>query len=193
MGKKIEFYVIHATDTPAGRKVSSDEIRQWHLGPFDKSRTEVIYKGKTYPGRDALPDEKIGGIEVKKLMGRGWTRVGYRDMIHLDGTKESLVKYNYDAIVDAWEVTNGVAGINGTALHIVYVGGMGGDTLNSAQKITLAADMQKALLNWPWIKFAGHNQFDKKICPSFDVRVFCRDLCIPEKNIYQVEPRVKLP
>jgi hypothetical protein len=31
--KKLEFLVIHCTDTPAGRNVSSDDIRQWHLSP----------------------------------------------------------------------------------------------------------------------------------------------------------------
>jgi len=190
MSKKIEFFVIHVTDTPAGRKTTSDEIRQWHLGPFHKSPTEIIYKGVTYPSVQALPDEKVGGVSIKKITGRGWKQVGYRDMIHLDGTKENLVRYNYDAIVDAWEVTNGVAGINSTAMHIVIVGGKGKDTRTPEQTTTLAAEMKKALINWPWIKFAGHNQFDMKICPSFDVRVFCRSIGIPEKNIYQAPPKM---
>lgn len=193
MAKRLKYYVIHATDTPAGRPTSSDEIRQWHLGPLDKAPGVIVYLGKNYPSREALPKDKIGGVEVSKLKGRGWTRVGYREMIHLDGTKETLNKYNYDAIVDAWEITNGVAGINGEALHTVYVGGKGKNTLNPAQKVTLKAEMLKALKNWPWILFAGHNQFDLKICPSFDVRVLCREFGIPEANIYQVEPKLKLP
>lgn len=185
MGKQIKFYVIHCTATPAGRKVTSDEIRQWHLGPFDKAPNQIIYMGKEYKSRNELPNEKIGGVDIKKLKGRGWRKVGYREMIHLDGYKEILNHYNYDAIVDPWEVTNGVAGINDSALHIVYVGGMNGDTRTPAQTKTLQDEVKKALVNWPWILFAGHNQFDNKACPSFDVRVFCRSMGVPEKNIYQ--------
>ena len=55
--------------------------------------------------------------------GRGWSQVGYADMIHLDGSVENLVPYNRDDKVDAWEITNGVAGINYMARHVVYVGG----------------------------------------------------------------------
>ena len=47
--------------------------------------------------------------------GRGWKRVGYTDMIHLDGSVERLVENNEDAWVDEWEVTNGVKGYNGVS------------------------------------------------------------------------------
>lgn len=34
--KKLQYLIIHCTDTPAGRKVSSNDIRQWHTSPVDK-------------------------------------------------------------------------------------------------------------------------------------------------------------
>ncbi len=191
MGKQIRFYVIHCTATKAGREVTGDEIRQWHLGPLDLPG-KVVYMGKDYPNRAALPNERIGGVDIKKLKGRGWRKVGYPELIHLTGEKETLNHYNYDAIVDAWEITNGVAGINDTALHIVYVGGVPGDTRTPAQNKTLRGEIQKALINWPWILIAGHNQFDAKQCPSFDVREFCRSIGVPEKNIYQAPLKVAL-
>lgn len=36
--------------------------------------------------------------------GRGWSQVGYTDMIHLDGSTERLVDNNEDARVDPWRL-----------------------------------------------------------------------------------------
>ncbi|WP_165027082.1 N-acetylmuramoyl-L-alanine amidase [Dysgonomonas sp. ZJ279] len=33
---KLEYLVIHCTDTPAGREVSANDIRQWHTSPVSK-------------------------------------------------------------------------------------------------------------------------------------------------------------
>lgn len=33
MSKPLEYLVIHCTATPAGREVTSDEIRRWHTSP----------------------------------------------------------------------------------------------------------------------------------------------------------------
>ena len=45
--KKLEYLVIHCTDTPAGREVSADEIRHWHTDPVPKGRgwKQVGYRG----------------------------------------------------------------------------------------------------------------------------------------------------
>jgi hypothetical protein len=47
-------------------------------------------------------------------------------MFHLDGSITRLVDNNEDGVIDPWEVTNGVAGINNVSRHIVYVGGRNG-------------------------------------------------------------------
>ena len=36
MANKLQYLVIHCTDTPAGREVTSDEIRHWHTDPVSK-------------------------------------------------------------------------------------------------------------------------------------------------------------
>jgi N-acetylmuramoyl-L-alanine amidase len=36
--KKLEYLVIHCTATPAGREVSSEEIRRWHTSPPPEGR-----------------------------------------------------------------------------------------------------------------------------------------------------------
>ncbi|WP_165043732.1 N-acetylmuramoyl-L-alanine amidase [Dysgonomonas sp. ZJ709] len=33
MSKNLQYLVIHCTDTPAGRKVSADDIKRWHTSP----------------------------------------------------------------------------------------------------------------------------------------------------------------
>lgn len=121
--------------------------------------------------------------------GRGWKQVGYSDMIHLNGIVENLVPYNKDAIVDPWEVTNGVAGINSVCRHVVYVGGLDEDlkphdTRTKEQLMAMANYVRQAVALWPDIKIAGHNQFAAKACPSFDVPKWLRGIGIPEKNIY---------
>jgi N-acetylmuramoyl-L-alanine amidase len=122
--------------------------------------------------------------------GRGWKQVGYSDMIALNGELINLVPYNDDDIIDPWEITNGVKGINGRARHIVYVGGMdkkgkvAKDTRTIEQLATMIDYIDDILEKHPDIKIAGHNQFADKICPSFSVPQWLRWLGIPKQNIY---------
>ena len=47
MKRKLEYLVIHCTDTPEGREVTADEIRRWHTSPKPKGRgwKQVGYRG----------------------------------------------------------------------------------------------------------------------------------------------------
>ena len=201
MRRKLELLVIHCTATPEGREVTSAEIHQWHRGPRDildaagKPTGRVYFRGNTYPSRSTLPNEKIGGIDISKLQGRGWRQVGYSDIIHLDGMVENLVPYNNDQYVDPWEMTNGVASINAIARHVVYAGGTekhnlskGKDTRTQEQRAALSLYVIKTLQAHPSIYVAGHNQFDKKFCPSFNVPEWCRSIGVSERNIYTQWP-----
>jgi N-acetylmuramoyl-L-alanine amidase len=123
--------------------------------------------------------------------GRGWKQVGYADMIHLNGEVENLVEYNEDDKVDPWEITNGTAGINYMARHVVYVGGC--DKANKNPEDTRTPEQLTALRNYvistiaqhPNIKVGGHNQFDKnKACPSFDVPAWLKSIGVKPENIH---------
>jgi len=122
--------------------------------------------------------------------GRGWKQVGYSDMILLGGTVLNLVKYDDDDEVDPWEITNGVAGINGKSRHIVYVGGTDAkgkakDTRTDVQRATMLRYCKNMVKLYPDIKIAGHNQFDpNKACPSFNVPLWLELMGFPEQNIY---------
>jgi N-acetylmuramoyl-L-alanine amidase len=214
--KQLQYFIIHCTATPEGRAVTPDEIMQWHLAPrlltfkeiaeltaqtqdvgFKKilqSNNVLLYKGKYYPDVNALPNETIGGVSIKRLHGRGWSRVGYADMILLDGSLVNLVPYDNDAYVEPWEITNGASGINGLARHIVYAGGKDKTDLSlKTNKDTRTPAQTETLKNWvfdiiakhPTIKGAGHNQFAKKACPSFSVPQWLRSIGVAEANIYQ--------
>jgi len=159
MSKPLTYLVIHCTATPEGRDVTSDEIRRWHTSPPPK--------------------------------GRGWKQVGYADMIHLDGRVENLVPYNDDDIVDVWEITNGASGINSISRHVVYVGGVDANDVKKArdtrtwlQELAMIKYVKETIARHPNIKVAGHNQFAKKACPSFDVPKWLSANGIPKKNIY---------
>lgn len=121
--------------------------------------------------------------------GRGWDRVGYSDMIHLDGSIENLTPYNDDEFVQNDEMTWGVAGKNSISRHVVYVGGVDAegnekDTRTQQQEFALIRYIGRAIAKHPDILIAGHNQFANKACPSFNVPNWLQKIGVPEKNIY---------
>ena len=116
--------------------------------------------------------------------GRGWSQVGYTDLVHLDGKVDRLVQNNEDAYVDGWEVTNGAAGFNSVSRHIVYVGGVAKDgktpkdTRTPAQHVALEKYVKEFHLRFPKVRIIGHNELAKKACPSFDVQKWLKQIGI---------------
>lgn len=157
MGRKRRYLIIHCTATPEGREVYPEDIVRWHTSP--------------------------------KPLGRGWRQVGYSEMILLDGKIENLVPYDGDDEVDSWEITNGAAGYNSVSTHIVYVGGTDRqgkpkDTRTDSQKKTLEIFVKDFIVKHPYIKVAGHYQFNSgKACPSFNVPEWLREIGVKEENI----------
>jgi len=129
-------------------------------------------------------------IEKWHLKENKWSRLGYSDIIHLDGTLENLTDFNQNDIVENEEMTWGVKGQNSISRHIVYAGGLGRDmypkdTRTLAQKQTMIIYLRFMILRHPNVQIAGHNQFANKACPSFDVRLWLTKNKFPEKNIYK--------
>lgn len=146
---------------------------------MSKLKYLVIHCTYTPEGREVSRQD----IERWHLEERGWSRVGYSDMIHLDGSLENLVPFDQNDEVGVWEITNGAKGYNSISRHIVYVGGHKFNAINEKQIRTLAIYCYYTVLRHPGIKIIGHNQVSNKSCPNFNVSEFCRLLGIQEKNI----------
>lgn len=118
--------------------------------------------------------------------GRGWSKVGYTDMIHLDGNVERLVDNNEDNRIDPWELTNGAKGYNAISRHIVYVGGLAKDgktakdTRTEAQKEALRKYVQSFHRRFPMIHIVGHGELPgvQKACPSYSVSAWLKEIGI---------------
>lgn len=157
----------------------------------------IIHCTATPEGRSIHQDTVRRWHTSPPPQGRGWSRVGYSDLILLDGTRHRFVKHNNDTWIDVNEITNGASGINSISRHVCYVGGMdlenkkSKDTLTDTQNIMLSSIIAEVLAYAPNIQIAGHNQFANKACPSFYVPTYIRQRClvkVPEKNIYTNNP-----
>jgi hypothetical protein len=149
----------------------------------------ILHCTATKEGREVTSDEIRRWHMSPPPAGRGWSRVGYTDLIHLDGSLENLTPYDSDDDIEAWELTNGVSGKNSISRHIVYAGGVDSnqkpmDTRTIQQLLTMQTYCKFMVIRYPNIKIAGHNQFAAKACPSFDTVGWLRAIGIPEKNIY---------
>lgn len=134
-------------------------------------------------------------IEKWHLKENGWSRVGYSDMIHLDGRLENLIPFDQDDEVDPWEISNGARGYNSMSRHIVYVGGSAAqkaewmktyppkDTRTPEQTRTLETYVKYMIIRHPQIRVVGHNELSNKSCPSFDVSSWLRSIGIHDNNI----------
>lgn len=155
---------------------------------MSKLKYLIIHTTATEAGREVTSQEITDWHTSPPPRGRGWSRVGYSELFHLDGWIENLREYNHDDKVDGYEITNGVRGVNGSSRHIVYSGGLirgvATDTRTVDQFRSLKAYVTVFVARHRSILVAGHNQFSSKACPSFDVPAFCREIGIKESNIY---------
>lgn len=155
-----------------------------------KIKNLIIHCSATPEGRIITKEQIIQMHTAPKPKGNGWSRVGYSDMIQIDGSLINLQEWDQDADIESNEFTNGAKGFNAVSRHIVYIGGMDRtfshprDTRTAAQRETLHDYIRFHIKRYPWIKILGHNQIAQKACPSFDVPEWLRKNMIPEKNIY---------
>jgi len=163
----------------------------------------IIHCTATPKGRHVDADDIIRWhTSSKEMGGRGWDRVGYSDMIYLDGSLINLTPFNKDNKIDNWEMTWGAKGMNSVSRHMVYVGGleydyetpldeddkpgyMAADTRTEQQLHAMEIYVKYMILRHPNIKVAGHNQFAAKACPSFNVRNWLRSIGIDGRNIHE--------
>jgi N-acetylmuramoyl-L-alanine amidase len=192
---KLEYLFIHYSATPEERKVTKEDIEQWHKAPRDNKDGTVTYLGKKYEDRDDLPDDKLNGRLIRNLRGRGWRAGGYNDIMHQDGSVDNITPFNQDGEVDPWEIANGARGYNAKSRHLCLIGGLREeviddhweptDTRTPQQLYSLEVYVRYMIMRHPHIKVGGHNQVSSKACPGFDVPEWLESLNIDQKNIFQ--------
>jgi N-acetylmuramoyl-L-alanine amidase len=97
----------------------------------------------------------------------GWKSPGYHIIVKPDGSWTQLSDFN--------NITNGVAGINSTSLHISYIGGVDSkgkaiDNRTEKQKEIFEAVYRLFKEKMPKLTFHAHYEFTNKACPSFNVK-----------------------
>lgn len=187
---KYRLLVIHCADTYPAFVLSKAILEEWHMGPRNEPNGRVVYLGKTYEDRDSLPDDLINGSPVRILHGRGWDRLGYRDLIHRDGSIENLTEFNADDVITNNEMTWGAAGFNSRSAHICLEGGRLSPPqvqpiMKGAETLLYTYDQLESLKNYlllelarhSMIKIAGHYMLTNyKNCPNFDVYEYLRKI-----------------
>ena len=99
---------------------------------------------------------------------RGFTRVGYHYVIHIDG---EICEGRPEHIVGAH-----CYGQNQTSIGICYIGGLAKDcstpkdTRTNNQKASMLQLLHHLKQKYPNATVHGHNEFASKDCPCFDVK-----------------------
>jgi len=154
---------------------------------------------------DTPPSIKVNKAWLHQvhIVGNGWSKYGYSDVIHRDGIVENITPYNEDGFISYSEVTWGIKGLNYVSKHICLEGGRYQQKNNSGRYLSpthgiipFTQDQLLALWNYlakelernPDIIFAGHYQFNKwKTCPNMNVPFLLHNIFgISMKNIYHV-------
>ena len=141
-------------------------------------RRLVIHCTATPAGREVSKHDIIRW----HIHGNGWSKVGYHDLIHLDGSIENLIPYDEDDQVQPWEISNGAAGFNSSSRHVVYAGGCDSnmnpkDTRTPQQWAALQAYVKEFMAKHPDCEVVGHNQLNpRKACPSFSVPLWLKEI-----------------
>lgn len=149
----------------------------------------VIHCTATPAGREVYADDiRRWHTSPVSEGGRGWKQVGYTDIIHLDGHVERLVDNNEDALVDPWEITNGVKGYNSVSRHVVYAGGLASDaktpcdTRTPSQMAAMVAYVRDFHARFPGVKIVGHRELADTECPCFDVAAWLKIIGINQEE-----------
>jgi N-acetylmuramoyl-L-alanine amidase len=107
----------------------------------------------------------VEGI-IRYWKNKGWKNPGYHIIVRPDGSWTQLQDFN--------RITNGVAGINSTSLHVSYIGGIDKngkafDNRTDGQNEIFEAVYHTFRNKMPNLTFHGHYEFSNKACPSYNV------------------------
>lgn len=151
---KLAYLVIHCTATPAGREVSADQIREWHISPAPKGRGW----------------KQVGYTDLFHLDGKIERLVENNEDSVVDSWEVTNGATGYNSTSRHIVYTGGV----------LKDGKTPADTRTPAQKSALETYVKNFHKRFPGVRIIGHNEIAKKACPSFDVQAWLKEIGIKQ-------------
>lgn len=155
---KLKYLIIHCTDTPSFRKVTKENIQDWHMKP------KPIGRGWDRPGYS----------DMIHLNGDVENITPYNEDNEVEAHEMT------------WGA-KGVNAISRHVVYVGGQKKYGVDNLSDAQFLSLQRYVKEFLSQHPTAIIAGHNHFSTKACPNFNVDEFCNLIGIPIENILKYE------
>lgn len=145
--------VIHCTDTPEGRKVSSDDIRSWHTSPTSQG-------GRGW--------KQVGYTDMFHLDGTVERLVKNNEDANVDPWEITNGAKGYNSTSRHIVYVGGRAATSKTPK----------DTRTKEQKEAMKQYVLDFHRRHPDVAIVGHNALSNKACPSFDVPAWLREIGI---------------
>lgn len=145
--------VIHCTDTPEGRKVSSDDIRSWHTSPTSQG-------GRGW--------KQVGYTDMFHLDGTVERLVKNNEDANVDPWEITNGAKGYNSTSRHIVYVGGRAATSETPK----------DTRTEEQKEAMKQYVLDFHRRHPDVAIVGHNALSNKACPSFDVPAWLREIGI---------------
>ncbi len=145
--------VIHCTDTPEGRKVSSNDIRHWHTSPVSKG-------GRGW--------QQVGYTDMFHLDGTVERLVANNEDANVDPWEITNGAKGYNSTSRHIVYVGGRAATSKTPK----------DTRTEEQKEAMKQYVLDFHRRHPDVAIVGHNALSNKACPSFDVPAWLREIGI---------------
>ena len=151
---RIKYLIIHCTATPAGREVSSAELRRWHTAP-------VSAGGRGW--------KQVGYTDMIHLDGTVERLVDNNEDANVDPWEVTNGAKGYNS------VSRHVVYVGGVDANDVRESR---DTRTAAQKESLKRYVLDFHRRHPKVVILGHNQVAPKACPGFDVPSWLKEIGI---------------
>lgn len=155
---KLKYLIIHCTATPAGREVSSAELRRWHTSP-------VSAGGRGW--------KQVGYTDMIHLDGTVERLVDNNEDANVDPWEVTNGAKGLNS------VSRHVVYVGGVDANDVR---KSRDTRTAAQKESLRRYVLDFHRRHPEVKILGHNQVAAKACPSFDVPSWLKEIGIKNQE-----------
>ena len=146
---KLKYLVIHCTATPAGREVTSAQIRAWHTDPVEKG-------GRGW--------KQVGYTDMIHLNGRIERLVRNNDDSNVDPWEITNGVSGMNSVCRHIVYVGGLEGKKPA------------DTRTEAQLLAMEKFVKDFHSKHPSVKIVGHCDLAAKACPSFDVAEWLSDI-----------------